>query len=93
MANYHGGQMVKAGYYLNRGSMEFTCISRRDGPLPGDSSKSYRRVAAPLVVLGGPVIGLCYVIFMPVISIAAFICYGLRRLAVRRKLQPSRSEA
>ncbi len=67
MAGYHGGQTVKEGFYLKRSTWEFVSIAREGGILPDNKKTSYRKLPLPTVMVAGPLLGLAYVIFVPIL--------------------------
>lgn len=69
MKRYHGDQTVEPGTYLNLRQMIFKSMNDK-GRLPGTKADVYRRVPAPALLVVGPLLGLAYVIFLPVIGVA-----------------------
>ena len=67
MTVYHGGQIVKGGLYLKRSTWELESVARGGGNLPGNKETRYRRVPLPAVMAVGPLIGLAYVISLPIV--------------------------
>ncbi len=67
-----GGQDVKEGYYLNVASWKFEHIAHGHGKLSGNGKEHYSRVPYPVVMMVGPLTGLAYVAFLPVM-----FCVGL----------------
>ncbi len=79
MIDYHGGQAVSKGYYLKRSTWEFDFVAKGGGILPGNRETHYSRVSLPVVVVGSPLIGLAFIIFLPLIGIlgaAGFLGYS-----------------
>ncbi len=72
MTGYHGGQIVKEGFYLKRATWEFEFVAREGSTLPGNEETRYRRMPLPTVVVGGPLMGLAYVISLPIVFCFAF---------------------
>ena len=93
MKTYFGGQKVKRGYYLNRSSLEFTCVDVGDGVLSGDKNKCYVRLPLLIVMITGPLIGLLYVIAMPIMACSTFVYWSVRRLASKLGVQIGRQAA
>ena len=79
MAGYHGGQVVKGGFYLKHSTWEFESVPRGCGNLPGNKETSYSRLPLPAVVVVGPLIGLVYVFSIPTVYCLSFV-YSLARL-------------
>lgn len=75
---YGDRQPLKPGYYweLSTGN-----IVRVPSLQMGDRRKRYLRVPALLVLLLGPLLGLLYVIWMPLAGFAVLVALLLRRLA------------
>ncbi len=72
MTGYQGGQAVKGGFYLKRATWEFESVARGGGNLPGNKETRYRRVPLPVVMAVGPLMGLAYVISLPIVFCLAF---------------------
>ncbi len=72
MTGYHGGQIVKEGFYLKHSTWEFEFVAGEGSILPGNEETRYRRVPLPAVVVGGPLMGLAYVISLPIVFCFAF---------------------
>jgi hypothetical protein len=52
----------------------------QEGILPGSGASTYLRVSAGVMVLAGPIIGLLYVIFLPLIGIATLAAIAGRKI-------------
>ncbi len=85
MAGYHGGQVVKGGFYLKHSTWEFESVPRGRGNLPGNKETSYSRLPLPAVMVVGPLMGLVYVFSIPTAYCLSFV-YSLVRL-VGQKLK------
>ncbi len=72
MTGYHGGQIVKGGFYLKRATWELESVARGGGNLPGNEETRYSRVPLPAVMAAGPLMGLVYVISLPIVFCLAF---------------------
>ncbi len=79
MAGYLGGQVVKGGYYLKHATREMVAITRGGGTLPGNRETGYSRLPLPAVMVLGPLMGLAYVIIVPIL-VCLFFIYSLARL-------------
>lgn len=94
MRKYHGGESVARGVYLNLSTWEFVQLYGDTLILPGNGGVSYLKVPAALVVVAGPLAGLLFIIFLPligIIGIIAFLGYKVGRWAQilgRRTVQP-----
>lgn len=87
MKRYRGGDKVAQGIYWNLRTGEF--FQSQGAALPDGDDQRYIRVPAPFVLVAGPLIGLGYVIFLPLVGIVGLLTYlgnWLARL-VRRAFQ------
>lgn len=67
MTRYRGNQWVGPGVYFNLRQMAFKSL-QDEGYLPGTQENEYRRVPAVALLMAGPLLGLVYVIFLPLIG-------------------------
>lgn len=67
MTRYHGKENVRPGIYFNLRQLAF-CSLEDEGTLPGTSEDVYRSVPAVALLIVGPLVGLAYVIFLPLIG-------------------------
>ena len=82
MARYHGNDTVKPGFYWNPARWDLTTIEKKGTKLPGDEELNCHRIALPLVILLGPIMGAAYVIFLPLIGFGLFFGFlGKKALA------------
>ena len=86
MAGYHGGQAVKRGFYMKRSTWEFESVAGRGGILPGNKETSYSRLPLPAVMVAGPLMGLAYVISLPIVYCLAFGYFLARRAGRKPKV-------
>jgi hypothetical protein len=70
MTAYTGTQDVEPGLYLNVRTFRLTTVERL-GPLPGTENDKFRRVPMLLMLAAAPLVGLAYVIFLPLIGFVA----------------------
>jgi hypothetical protein len=91
MASYYGGQTVREGFYLNRSRPDFECIAGSGGILPGDKSTCYLRLPLVASMVAGPLMGLMYVILLPIFSCLTFLYFASRWIARRLKFQGHRT--
>ena len=87
---YSGGTFVPCGTYLNTKGWEFHGVPKEGDYLEGEGT--YYRLPV-LVVMGlGPLIGLAFILFLPVAVPAVLIYAVARRLSLsirgRRVLRP-----
>jgi hypothetical protein len=82
-----GGERASRGAYWCVTSGEFVRVASGGGVLPGAPSDAYVRVLPPLMVLLTPVLGMAFVVFLPlalpVIALKAVAGQGRRVLARR----------
>lgn len=67
MKRYQSGTKAKEGIYLNVPSLQFASLEEAGG-LPVVKKGDWVRIPDALLLLGAPLIGLAYVIFLPVIG-------------------------
>jgi len=67
MRTYTGSQIVEPGLYLNVRQFSVKSIDSR-GPLPGTEDVTYRRVPMLAMLAIAPLLGLAFVIFLPLIG-------------------------
>lgn len=70
MTAYTGSQDVKPGLYLNTRTFTVTNVEKA-GALPGTADDRFRRVPMLLMLAAAPLIGLAYVVFLPLIGFVA----------------------
>jgi hypothetical protein len=73
MNEYKGGTKVVKGVYLNKANGELTQLYGQVRVLPGGSDERYIKVPGLLAVMGGPFVGLAFVIFLPLVGIIGMI--------------------
>ncbi len=86
MRRYLGGQQVLPGIYCSLSSGELLQRSIQDPVLPGDVDTRYIRLPAPIVLVVGPLMGLAFVVFLPLVGIVvplAFAAQWITRLLSR----------
>ena len=67
MRTYTGSQIVDPGFYVNVKRCSVKSIENR-GPLPGSKEDTYRGVPILAMLAIAPLLGLVYVIFLPLIG-------------------------
>jgi hypothetical protein len=70
MKKYGAGEIVRGGTYLNLGTGQLLTFDQEAAVLPEGKKTSYVRVPLALVFILGPVFGLAYIIFLPLMGIA-----------------------
>ena len=81
MKKYTAGEWTKAGAYWGLKTGEFVTVPRGGGLLPGDENRQYVKAPLGLVIVVGPVMGLLFLIFLPLLGIVGLATFGGRRLA------------
>ena len=81
MTTYTGTQKVQSGLYFNTKHLTITTMET-EGTLPGTSDDRYRRVPMLLMLAAAPLLGLAYVIFLPLIGFG-MVAYLLGHKAVQ----------
>ena len=80
MATFQGNTSVAPGLYFNVRELRF--VSMDDGGiLPGEAKDTYRAVHPLALLLVGPVVGLVYAIFLPLIAFVMIGAVIVRKLA------------
>lgn len=69
MKIYRGTQKVEPGIYFNLRNLSFKSMDD-DGRLPGGENEAWRRVHPLALLVVGPLMGLAYAIFLPLIGFA-----------------------
>ena len=82
MLNYRGGQNVKSGFYWNLKKWEIVIIEKGAGLLPGSETDRYLKVPVLLFMCAAPILGLLYVVFLPLLGFAMVF-----RLVARKSMQ------
>ena len=91
MKRYEGGDKVKKGTYLNLTTGEFLSLSAESSALPDPATTRYLSVPIGLVLVAGPVIGLAYIIFLPLAGIGSLVMLAAHKIANVRLATPDRS--
>jgi hypothetical protein len=79
---YSGGQFVPAGIYWNREAWELAQIPEEGDYLPAGEGATYYRVPLLLVVALGPLIGLAFILFLP-LAVPALALYAAAKVIFR----------
>jgi len=69
MKRYTGTETVPPGLYFNLRQVAFKSLDE-EGPLPGTRDDVWRAVPTLMLLLVGPVMGLAFVVFLPLICFA-----------------------
>jgi hypothetical protein len=68
MATINGNSKVNGGYYLSLSKLAIEVVGEGGGTLPGPADARYVAVPFPLLFLVTPVIGLAFLMFLPLIG-------------------------
>ncbi len=81
MKMFDAGEPVKAGTYMNTSTGQFLSF---EGPekaiLPVAQTGRYVRVPVGLVFIVGPLMGLAYIIFLPLAGIGSLVMLAVRKV-------------
>ncbi len=79
MLTYKGGHQVGKGTYWDLSNGRRTDIAQ-EGILPGSDASTYIKASAGIMLLASPVIGLLYVVFLPLIGTATLAAVASRKV-------------
>jgi hypothetical protein len=82
MLRHRGGQRVGKGTYWNFSAGERVDIVE-EGVLAGNSNTVYHRLPATGILVIGPIVGLLYAAFLPIIGIAMAVKLAAQKVAGR----------
>ncbi|MDO8472569.1 MAG: hypothetical protein Q7T05_01985 [Dehalococcoidia bacterium] len=82
MKTMTGGQLTGQGVYVGLRTGEFVTIPKEGGELPGKETVAYIKIPAALAAVLGPILGLTYVIFLPLVGLIT-LGWLISRLAAR----------
>ena len=68
MTTFSGNQQVKSGYYFSTNTLSVEVIGEEGGRLPGAATTRYVSVPFPALFLIIPVVGLAFLIFLPLVG-------------------------
>ena len=66
MLVHHGGQATRAGTYVGLDNGDWLRVAEDGGVLPGRGKDRYMKM--PLAAIAAPVLGLAYLIFLPLVG-------------------------
>jgi len=70
MRQHEGGEKVPGGFYWKQNNWEIEVVKGDEGTLPGKSDTTYVRIPTLAMLLGAPVMGGLFVIFLPFLGFA-----------------------
>ncbi len=79
MTTYSGNSKVKSGYYFSTNTLGVEVIGEEGGTLPGPASTKYVNVPFPALFVVVPVVGLTFLMALPLIG------FGLAGYAIVRR--------
>jgi len=79
MTRYYGNQRVEPGIYFCPKELSFKSMDE-DGRLPGGPERAYWRVPALALLAAAPMIGLAYVIFLPLVGFVMLGAVALQKV-------------
>jgi hypothetical protein len=86
MTRYNGNQQAKAGFYFNLDTWHVVTLSGEGGLLPGTTDTRYMRLPLPVLLVGAPLMGAAFAMFLPFIGIALVIDFlGKRAWGLARE--------
>jgi hypothetical protein len=80
MKRYNGGSEVKGGYYFRLGEWEITTVSGETGTLPGGPEEQFVRAPVAALLIGAPVLGAAFAMFLPLVGFLMPIYAVAKRL-------------
>ena len=89
MRKYTGGDMVKAGFYWNRGRWGAEVVPAAGGALPGGAGTVYYRLAWPVLLVVAPVMGGAFAMFLPFLGLGLLARHAFATLTGRRESRHS----
>ena len=81
MKTYRGGEHVERGIYFNLTSADIFQSPDEGARLPDARDRKYVRVPTQVALVAMPMLGLGYVVFLPVLGIAGLVIFLMHRLA------------
>ena len=73
-----GGTKVDYGFYWSAKAWDMAMIPAEGGLLPGGSDRHYARIPTVLFLLMAPLMGACYVVFLPFAGFALLAGHAFR---------------
>ncbi len=79
MERYLGGDAAGKGTYVDLTTGQFLSFPEAT-ILPGTAATRYYRVPVWVVIVAGPLMGLAYIIFLPLVAIGSLVAMALYRV-------------
>ncbi len=70
MRQHEGGEKVPGGFYWKQKNWEIEVVKGDEGTLPGKADTTYVRIPTLAMLLGAPVMGGLFVVFLPFLGFA-----------------------
>jgi hypothetical protein len=70
MRKHEGGEKVPGGFYWKQNNWEIQVVKGDEGTLPGNPGTTYVRIPTLAMLLGAPVMGGLFVVFLPFLGFA-----------------------
>ena len=70
MKKHTGGEKVPGGFYWKQNNWEIEVVKGDKGTLPGDAETIYLRIPTLAMLVGAPVMGGLFVVFLPFLGFA-----------------------
>jgi apolipoprotein N-acyltransferase len=80
MTTHNGNSKVKSGYYFSINTLGVEVVSEDGGTLPGPVTRRYISVPFPLLFVVVPVVGLAFLMFLPLIGFALLAYAVIQRV-------------
>jgi hypothetical protein len=68
MKKHSGGEKVPGGFYWKQDNWEIEVVKGDAGTLPGDAETTYLRIPTLAMLVGAPVMGGLFVVFLPFVG-------------------------
>lgn len=91
LTKYAGGELVKGGIYWSLRDGQFVSVARKWGRLEGGAEHGYVKVPLLLVLILGPLMGLVYVVALPLAGLVVLAPFLAAR--IRFALSPAAARA
>jgi hypothetical protein len=88
MEKYGSGTKAGKGTYVNLSTGEFLVLASERDTLPDGATAKYLKVPIGLVFVAGPMIGLAYILFLPLAGLGSLLMLAVHRV-MNGKLSPA----
>jgi len=87
MTNYKGGELVKAGFYWNRGKWAAEVVPAEGGTLAGTPETLYTRIPWPALLVIAPAMGGAFAMFLPFLGLGMLAKHAVDAATGRRAVR------